>query len=280
MNNLHKSPIITDLNIPNSKKSSSKIVQSSQKYVLKTKICGITDENALKYADYYGADFIGFINVKRSPRFQSMNQIKYLVGLLNNPEKAVLVLEPENAEEAFTKIKKSGIKNIQLHSLDLDNLGALKKLIHQEINSGISKDNYGDNNSTNKKYYYINIIRAVGLNDNINPAKKEEIKSFSKKCDGILFDYHFKGITGGTGKQIPLKIAIEAAEIAKSTNSNIKIFLAGGMDYNQIKTEGKTISKYFDLVDFNSSLEDSPGIKNKNKIKDLLELTKKLNWRC
>lgn len=273
MNNLHKPSIIKDLNIPNSKKS-------SQKYVLKTKICGITDEKALKYADYYGADFIGFINVKRSPRFQSMNKIKYLAGLLNNPEKAVLVLEPENAEEAFTKIKKSGIKNIQLHSLDLDNLGALKKLIHQEVNSGVSKNNYGDNNSTNKKYHYINIIRAVGLNDNINPAKKEEIKSFSKKCDGILFDYHFKGITGGTGKQIPLKIAIGAAEIAKSTNSNIKIFLAGGMDYNQIKTEGKTISKYFDVVDFNSSLEDSPGIKNKNKIKDLLELTKKLNWRC
>ncbi|MDP1553506.1 MAG: phosphoribosylanthranilate isomerase, partial [Methanobacteriaceae archaeon] len=266
MNNLHKPATITDLNIPNSIKSSSKIVESSQKYVLKPKICGITDENSLKYADYYGADFIGFINVKRSPRFQSMNKIKYLAGLLNNPEKAVLVLEPENAEEAFTKIKKFGIKNIQLHSLDLDNLGALKKLIHQEFNNGVSKNNHGDNNSTNKKHPYINIIRAVGLNDNINPAKKEEIKSFSKKCDGILFDYHFKGITGGTGKQIPLKIAIEAVEIAKSTNINIKIFLAGGMDYNQIKIEGKTISKYFDVVDFNSSLEDSPGIKNENKI--------------
>lgn len=251
---------------------SSKLSQTSKscKKDLMVKICGITGESDVKYVEIQGVDYIGFINVKRSPRFQEINIIKDLVDLLNDKTKAVLVLEPKNVLEAFDKIKSLEIFNIQLHSLDTSELKDLKN----KINSLIS------NNSDNKELFSkINIIRAIGLSDIIDESKKHEIESFSEVCDGLLFDYQINGKSGGTGKQIPLEMSIKASIIAKNTNSNIKIFLAGGMDIARIQTEGELISHFFDVVDFNSSLEDAPGIKNKDKIKKLMNLLKEYNWR-
>ncbi|HSO25893.1 MAG TPA: phosphoribosylanthranilate isomerase [Methanobacteriaceae archaeon] len=241
----------------------------SCKNELMVKICGITRANDLKCVESQGSDYIGFINVKRSPRFCEIDKIKGLVGLLADKNRAVLVLEPENPSEAFNKIKSSEIFNIQLHSLDLSELRDLKN----KINSLIS-------NNSEEGYFKINIIRAIGLSDIIDESKKREIQSFSEICDALLFDYQMQGKSGGTGKQIPLDLAIKASKIARNTNRNIKIFLAGGMDRNRMKTEGKIISKFFDVVDFNSSLEDAPGIKNKEKIKKLMNLLKEFNWRC
>ena len=39
--------------------------------------------------------------------------------MIENKEKAVLVLEPENPEEVVMKMKKTGIRNVQLHSLTI-----------------------------------------------------------------------------------------------------------------------------------------------------------------
>lgn len=244
---------------------------------LMVKICGITQETDLKFAESQGSDYMGFINVKRSPRFQTIDQIRGLVGLLNDKKKAVLVLEPENASEAWNKIIKSGIINIQLHSLDLNELNNLKSKINDFNAKGYNSEYGGAYSKLNSK---INIIRAIGLSDKIDDSKKREIQSFSKICDGLLFDYQIKGISGGTGKKIPLDLVIKASEIARGSNKDIKAFLAGGMDIGRMKSEGKIINEYFDVIDFNSSLEDSPGIKSKDKIKDLMTMFKEFNWRC
>ena len=258
----------TSIQTFNEKNKGSEELKSC-KNELMVKICGITRSNDLKCVESQGSDYIGFINVKRSPRFCEIDKIKGLVGLLADKNRAVLVLEPENSSEAFNKIKSSEIFNIQLHSLDLSELRDLKN----KINSLIS-------NNSEEGYFKINIIRAIGLSDIIDESKKREIQSFSEMCDALLFDYQMQGKSGGTGKQIPIDLAIKASKIARNTNSNIKIFLAGGMDMNRMKTEGEIISQFFDVVDFNSSLEDAPGIKNKEKIKKLMNLLKEFNWCC
>ncbi len=258
----------------NGEKKDSKTCQKN----LMVKICGITRETDLKCVESQGSDYIGFINVKRSPRFQTIDQIIGLMDLLNDKKKAVLVLEPENASEAWNKIIKSGIFNIQLHSLDLNELYDLKSRINDSNTE--NGDNSEDGESYSKINSKINIIRAIGLSDKLDDSKKLEIQSFSKICDGLLFDYQIQGISGGTGKQIPLDLVIKASKISRSANKDIKIFLAGGMDRDRMKSEGKIISQYFDVIDFNSSLEDAPGIKNKDKIKDLMTMFKEFNWHC
>ncbi len=234
---------------------------------IQVKICGITRVSDLKCVESQDADYIGFINVKRSPRFQDMAQIQKLYGELNEKNRAVLVLEPVTSDEAYQNIIKSGITNIQLHGMDLNDFKQLKNRLTENptLNLttviGISDENMDENGSSLKE------------------TKKQEIISFAEISDAILFDYQIKGKSGGTGKQIPISLAIEASKITKDTNKNIKIFLAGGMDIKLLKKEGNLICQFFDVVDFNSSLEDAPGIKNKDKIRELMQLTKKFNWQ-
>ncbi len=208
------------------------------------KICGITRPEDLQVCENEGSAFIGFINIKRSKRFLDIDKIRKLVDSMKNKENAVLVIEPGNVGEAINSIEKSGVKNVQLHSLQAEDIVGLKE---------------------------INVIKAIGIPEEIDESKKEEIESFAKVCRYLIFDSMIRGKSGGTGKQIPLEVAAEAAEIARKNNKDIKLFLAGGINAQRIKNEGNLIKNNFDYVDVNSGVENSPGIKNRDKIIEFVE---------
>lgn len=214
---------------------------------MKVKICGIKRSSDLKSLEKLNPHFIGFINIKRSKRFVDISIINELMDKMKNPEKAVLVLEPKKAEEVVKKANECNIKNVQLHSLSAKEIARINK---------------------------INIIKSIGIPKRIDDKKKEEIQEFSKVCNYLLFDSEISGKSGGTGKQIPLKLAIEAAQIAKRNNDDIKLIIAGGMNAQRMKDEGKLINEIFDYVDVNSGVEDSPGIKNILKISEFMEICK------
>lgn len=216
----------------------------------KIKICGITNKKDLKLVNGR-VDYIGFINVKRSPRHLPLSKI---IELTVDKKKTVLVLEPEKPEEVIEKVKKAGISNIQLHSLNPLQIKKLKIQLPENIQ----------------------LIKAVGIPEKLSPKKKDEIKSFAKVSDAILFDYELHGKTGGTGIQIPINIACQAANIATSVKENIKLFLAGGMNLQTLKENYKLIDSHFDVLDFNSSLEKSPGIKDPTKVNELLDYMDKV----
>jgi len=216
---------------------------------MKIKICGIRNKVDLEACEKEGADLIGFINIERSKRMVKIDQIKDLTSSMKDKNKAVLVIEPSNMVDAKERIKKSGLKNIQLHSLSPDEIREIKT-----------------NNS------HLTVIRAIGISEVINPDKKQEIKDFADVCDYLLLDYEIQGKTGGTGRQIPTDTAIEAALIAKSHNKDIELFLAGGMNIERIKNEGKKLAKIFTYFDVNSGVEDEPGVKNTDKINELMKI--------
>jgi phosphoribosylanthranilate isomerase len=168
---------------------------------------------------------------------------------MKDKNRAVLVIEPSDMADADERIKKSGLNNIQLHSLSPDEISEIK-----------------NNNS------HLTIIRAIGISEVINPDKKKEIEDFADVCDYLLLDYEIQGKTGGTGKQIPTDTAIEAALFAKSHNENIELFLAGGMDVERIKNDGKKLAKIFTFFDVNSGVEYEPGVKNTDKINELMKI--------
>ena len=235
------------------------------------KICGIRRKEDLSTCLKAGADLIGFINIKRSKRMVEIEDIKDLTSFIDDKKKAVLVIEPKNMADAKERIDKTGLMNIQLHSLSADEISKLKKDYqlnrateeHQQIREEyLIEDNNGG----------LTVTRALGLSEVMYPEKIKEIQDFSSVCDYILFDYEVKGKTGGTGRCIPTKTAIEAAKIAKDNNPNLKLFLAGGMDKKRIEAESETLEKFFDFVDVNSGVEDEPGIKNSTKIMELMKI--------
>lgn len=214
---------------------------------MKVKICGIKRSSDLKSLEKFDPHFIGFINIKRSKRFVNIAKINELMDKMENPGKAVLVLEPKTAEEVLKKTEGCDIKNVQLHSLSANEIAKINEL---------------------------NVIKAIGIPEKIDESKIEEIQEFSKVCECLLFDSMISGKSGGTGKQILLELAIEAARIARGTNDDIKLILAGGMNTQRMEDEGKLINEIFDYVDVNSGVEDSPGIKNILKIEEFMEACK------
>jgi phosphoribosylanthranilate isomerase len=181
------------------------------------KICGIHRKKDLSTCVKAGADLIGFINIKRSKRMVEIEDIKDLTSFMKDKTKAVLVIEPKNMADAKERIDKTGLKNIQLHSLTACEIDRLKKYYQLNRATGenqqikeehVIEDNNGD----------LTVTRALGLSEVMYPEKIKEIQDFAKICDYILFDYEVKGKTGGTGRCMPIKTAIEAAKIAKDRN--------------------------------------------------------------
>ncbi|HOI39253.1 MAG TPA: phosphoribosylanthranilate isomerase [Methanobacterium sp.] len=226
---------------------------------MRIKICGIRSKEDLKICEEKGADLMGFINIERSKRMVEIEEIKTLLSFMKDKTKAVLVIEPLNMADAEEKIKKSGITNIQLHSLSSEEINQLK-------------EKYQKNEDKTQKSPELTITRAIGISEVINGHKKREIEYFADVCDFLLFDYEIQGKTGGTGKQIPTETAIEAAEIGKTRNKNVKLTLAGGMNASRIKNEGKILKKFFNVFDINSGVEDKPGVKNNSKITELMKI--------
>jgi phosphoribosylanthranilate isomerase len=233
---------------------------------MKIKICGIRRKKDLLTCENTRADLIGFINIERSKRLIKTGKIKDLISSMKDQNKAVLVIEPENMADAQERIEKTGLMKVQLHSLLTEDIIKLKK-------------HYQTKNEPNKcidpvKTYKsdLTVIRALGLPEKINSQKIREIQDFARVCDGLLFDSEIEGKTGGTGRQIPLETATEAAKIAKNCNHDLKLFLAGGMNKKRIENELKTLDNFFDFVDVNSGVEDEPGVKNTAKINDLMKI--------
>jgi len=190
-----------------------------------------------------------------------IGEINTLISSMKDVTKAVLVIEPLDITDAEEKIIKSRITNIQLHSLSPEEISELKEKFHRK--SAENKTQTSPN---------LTITRAVGISKVINRDKRREIENFADICDFLLFDYEIQGKTGGTGRQIPAETAIKAAKIAKHRNKDVKLTLAGGMNTARIKNEGKKLERVFDVFDINSGVEIKPGVKNINKISELMEI--------
>ncbi len=238
---------------------------------MKIKICGITRFEDVSKCEESGANLIGFINIKRSKRFVTLQEIKNLVSGMKDKNRAVLALEPDNPEEVIMKMKKTGIRIVQLHSLSNNEIKYLKWI------EGFQRTLLERN---------ITVIRAIGISNEslemkddelkFSISKIKEIENFAKICDALLLDYQVKGKSGGTGLQIPTDMVLKAVKIAKNANHDIKIFLAGGINSERIKKDKGLLENVLDYFDVNSGVEDRPGIKNPELVDELMEIKAKI----
>jgi phosphoribosylanthranilate isomerase len=214
---------------------------------IKIKVCGIRRLLDVLMVESRGVDLLGFINVERSQRFADLKLIRLLSLQMDDPHKAVMIMEPDNPEDVIKRAETCGINKIQLHSLSPEDIGYIKSLSKLEI------------------------TRAVGIEENISGDKIKEIKNYAEVCDAILLDYEVDGKSGGTGIQIPIQTAIEGAEAAKDV-ADIDIFLAGGMNARLMEKNKKLIVKHFQGIDINSGVEESPGVKDRAKLEKFMEI--------
>jgi len=206
------------------------------------KICGITSiDQALQIAKL-GVDAIGVISVKESPRYVSHRKKKDIF---------------RNLKKFFPKIKRvSVVKNMPLELICTNSFefGNVIQLHGDEDLSYCKK--------LRKEFPQIEIWKAFRIK---NKEDTKEIELFSDFIDAVLLDSWNEKTYGGSGIRIKFKY-LEELKFSKPW------ILAGGISTDWLEQIIADIKP--DGIDVSSSIESSPGIKDLDKTKKLINLIK------
>ena len=209
------------------------------------KICGITSvEQALQVADL-GTNAIGIISVDESPRYISPEKKKEIFKTLKH-------LYP-NIERV------SVVKNTSIDSIIENFLGEPNETIIQL---------HGDEDidycqKLRQKIPRIGLWKAFRIK---NKKDLQRIKIYENFVDAILLDSWNEETYGGSGKKIEQKSL-------EDLSFSIPWWLAGGVSKEWIDEITSRIKP--NGIDISSSVEISPGIKDIDQIKLIINEVKK-----
>lgn len=200
----------------------------------KIKICGITNLEDARFVAGALVDFMGFIFYKNSLRFIEPAQAGAIINWLEGPKKVgVFVNQP--LDEVNSIAKQTGIDYVQLHG---DESPEYCSLIEKPV------------------------IKAIHIDDEIPEyLLKHKIEQYANVVSYFLFDTKTKDVWGGTGKTFDWNIL-------KEVIPEKPFFLSGGLNAANVRQAVETVHP--DAVDICSSLESEPGIKDFNKIEELM----------
>ena len=223
------------------------IRKSTSKKSTAIKICGITKTSQARSIAQLRVNAIGIIGVKNSPRFV--------------PE--------EECIKIFNEIEKVSLSIEKVFVIANEKLETIKSIINRSIKPSVIQLHGNESvdycNELKKEFPKIKLWKAFRLksiNDLINVSKYEE------NIDAILLDAWDKKSLGGTGNRIPIELLI---------NKTFKTpwILAGGISAEIIPEIFSKLRP--DGIDASSLLEISPGIKDLDKVKSLVQVIRELN---
>ena len=201
----------------------------------KVKICGITNLQDALFAAEQGADALGFIFYKKSPRYVSPREAKHIIQHLPKAMKKVGV---------FVNARERTIRKIA------DDLG-LDWLQFHGNETGDFCDRFSD----------YKVVKAFRLKGELNPEVLSEYNVWA-----YLFDTFQKGRFGGTGKSFNWQVLGALKGVGKP------IFLSGGLSPHNVREAIKYVAVQW--VDASSALEKYPGKKDHQKVKRFINTAK------
>jgi phosphoribosylanthranilate isomerase len=204
--------------------------------VTEIKICGITNMEDASYVAQCGADAIGFIFYPKSPRYVAPETAKKIIETITTKITTVGVFVNHDVVEVKETIDFCGLDMVQLH---------------------------GDESPAYcGQFPRSQVIKAFALRteDDLENMKEYPVKA-------ILVDAYHPQHHGGTGEQSDWILAAKV----KGTHP---LILAGGLSMTNIQEAIEHASPH--AVDINSGAELSPGKKDHQKIKAIIELVYQL----
>ncbi len=205
------------------------------------KICGITRPGDARLAASLGADMIGMIFYRRSPRFVTQRQAAGIVAAIPATVRTVGVFVNEPTERVIKVVRKFRLDFVQLHGSEP--AAPIKKL----QNEGIK------------------VIKGFGLRSG---SDWKEVQAC--KADLVLVDNQSDEAHGGTGRTFDWSL--------KPKKKIENLMIAGGIGINNIE---KVLELFVPCaVDVNSLVETRPGIKSRKKLIELFEFCNRLRYDC
>lgn len=163
---------------------------------VKVKICGMTQLKDAVFAAEQGADAIGFIFYKKSPRSVTMKTVREIILKLPPLIDTVGVFVDESVDRVNKIADYCGLDLVQLHG---DESPAFCRKIHRRV------------------------IKAFRVKD------LQSIKELEKySVSGFLLDTFTDNLHGGTGKTFDWNLALPAKKIGP-------VILAGGLTPRNIR---------------------------------------------
>ncbi len=207
--------------------------------MVKVKICGITNlDDAMAAADF-GADALGFVFFKESPRYISPANAKKIIKKLPPFISTVGVFVNEDKNTIKKTVSQAGIDIIQLHGEEPP--AACRFHGHLPIKA----------------------IRVKSI-DNL-----EIISKYRDKVSAFLLDTYTPDVFGGTGQVFNWDIAVEAKKFGR-------VILAGGLTPARIEKAIRRVHPY--AVDVSSGVEAEKGKKDHKKMKLFIERAKRISY--
>ncbi len=197
----------------------------------RVKICGLTSVEDALFAVNCGADAIGLVFYKPSPRHVSIDQAWLIAESMPAfVTKTALFVNPdvEYVKEVLRTVK---IDLLQFH---------------------------GDESPEFCEQFGLTYIKAVRMRDDIDLVALE--KSYSRSA-GLLLDAYKKGVPGGTGEQFDWTSI--PSDIAK------RIILAGGLNAENVQQAIEQVAPW--ALDVSGGVEATKGVKSAEKIQKFMQ---------
>jgi phosphoribosylanthranilate isomerase len=196
------------------------------------KICGITNRTDALSAAGCGADALGFIFYSSSPRHVTPETVRAICQDLPDGVVRVGVFVNEDASKVIEIVDFCGLDLIQLH---------------------------GDEPPDYCRWFSAErLIKAVSFQGDGDPAA---LADYSVRA--ILLDHREAGRYGGTGKQSDWNLAVRVKAL-------YPLILAGGLHEGNIEEAIRIVAP--DAVDLNSGVERTPGKKDPEKVRRIIEI--------
>jgi len=196
---------------------------------VKIKICGITNHDDAQAAIEAGADALGFVFYKSSPRWVQPDVVRRIVGTLPPFVLPVGVFVNEDGKVVRDLMDACGLAVAQLH---------------------------GDETAAYCEQLGRPAWKAVRLKDAGSFLALAEYKGRAG-VRGVVIDAFSESAYGGTGRRVDWTLAAEAARHAP-------VILAGGLTQENVHEAVRIVRP--DGVDVSSGVEISPGKKDPHKL--------------
>jgi phosphoribosylanthranilate isomerase len=198
---------------------------------MKVKVCGITRLDQMQQLQDLGVDYAGMIFYTKSKRCVGEEIFEQKNEIRSLGIKRIGVFVNQDYETIISSIKAFDLYGVQLHGDETDEF--CLELMDK-----------------------VKVIKVFRLDENQNVD--ELVQPFTEVCHYFLFDTATQEY-GGSGKKFNW-------EILKKAQINKPFFLSGGVGLEDIEAIKEFNHPHLFAVDTNSRLEESPGIKNMDKV--------------
>lgn len=203
---------------------------------IRIKMCGTTRSEDARSAVAAGVDALGFIFVAGSPRLVTPDQAATLIGCLPPFIARVGVFRDTAADAIREVVDACGLTQVQLHG---DETPAFCREL-RTWRRGVS------------------ICKAFRIGRGFMPR---HLADYDEVVDSVLLDTYVQGTAGGTGQSFDWTLVNEL-RISKP------LILAGGLHPDNVVVAIRAVRPY--AIDINSGIESAPGIKNHERLRQLI----------